>query len=109
MSMPKITYIGIDKAVASIQMDIATSAASAPVLSPGITSKQLAAAPISGGYRVLIFGLNQLTISGRIVDVPGTVTGITGVVAADPNANPITVVVKRVSTPGPLTVTTRLR
>ncbi|MBN2118529.1 MAG: hypothetical protein JW730_18290 [Anaerolineales bacterium] len=102
-----LTYIAIDKPVSAIQMDIRTSAQ--PVLSPTVTDKMIsvkqgpvdtAQPPITSGYwRVIVMGLNQLTIQGRIIDVPGSVYGVTNVVGSAPDGTAVSVIVRRLSQP----------
>jgi len=94
-----LTYVAINKPVASIQMDITCTAQ--PVIAPGITSKSLACNQVTPGvWRCVVFGLNRDAVAiGRIIDVPGVVTGISSVTAADADGEPVSVTPIWVSQP----------
>ena len=92
------TWIGTETPIAAMQMDIITSAY-APNISSGITSKQISSAMIPGGYRCILFGLNQSVISGPMIVVDGDVTDISNVVASDPDGIEVSVIIRRISSP----------
>lgn len=82
-----MAYLFCSQPVCTIQMDLETTGQ--VMLDPAITTKQMTTAPISGGVRVLIFGLNQVAIQGRLLHTTGPVTAIRNVVASDPNGKQV--------------------
>jgi len=91
-----LTWIGVATQVAAFQCDIETSSV-APTLAPEVGEKYFSCAPIPGGWRVLIYGLEL--VSGFLFHLQGGVSGISKVVAADQAGNPIAVVVMQLSNP----------
>jgi len=98
------TWLFVDKPVASLQADIETAGNISIDLAPDL-GKQLQSAPQQDGkVRIIVFGLNQTTFSGRFASVDASVAGITGVVTADPNGGDAGASVSKLSTPTGLRV-----
>ena len=98
------TWLFVDKPVASLQADLETSGSISLDLSPDL-GKQLQSAPQPGGkVRIIVFGLNQSTFTGRFASVDAPVAGISGVVGADPNGGDAGALVSKLSAPTGLKV-----
>lgn len=89
-------FLFCDQPVASLQFDVDTIGTVS--LEAGI-QKQIATAPVAGKIRVIIYGLNQSTFSGRFAIVSGPVNGISGVVAAAPDGTAVTVTLSKIASP----------
>jgi hypothetical protein len=97
--MAAATYLYVDRPVASLQCDLDTPAGTATLdLDPSL-QKQIMAAPVNGKLRVLVFGLNQSVFSGRFASVDAAVSGISGVVGANPDASDAGAIVTKLSKP----------
>lgn len=90
-------FLYVDKPVASLQFDLDT--AGKVTLDSSITYKQLVTSVVNGKVRVLIYGLNQTTFSGRFAEVSSPVASISNIVAADPDANQVQVSIKTLHAP----------
>ena len=98
------TWLFVDKPVASLQADLETSGSISLDLTPDL-GKQLQSAPQPGGkVRIIVFGLNQTTFSGRFASVDVPVAGISNVVTADPDGNDAGASVSKLSAPTGLKV-----
>jgi len=91
------TWIYVDRPVCSIQFVLETGGMCS--LAPEIEDKILSSNRLADGLHVLIFGLNQKTINGRIAVCLAPVMGITGVVAANPDGTNAQATVGRISSP----------
>jgi hypothetical protein len=99
------TWIYVDRPVCSIQFVLETDGNC--VIAPEIETKSLSSNRQPDGLHVLIFGLNQATITGRIAICSGPVARITDVTAANPDGTDAHARAKKVS--GPLGLVARPR
>jgi len=98
------TWLFVDKPVASLQADLETSGSISLDLTPDL-GKQLQSAPQPGGkIRIIVFGLNQSTFTGRFASVGAPVAGISGVVGANPDGSDAGASVSKLSAPTGLKV-----
>lgn len=86
------TYLFLDRPVSQLQLDILTTGTASPDSSLAAAGKSLSQNPVGGGYvRLVIFGLNTDTFSGKFAVVNAAVSDIRNVVGSSPdgsNANP---------------------
>lgn len=84
--------------VASVQFDLSTTGTVTMV--PSITDKTMATNKLPDGKtRVIIYGLNQSTFTGKFAQVSAPVTTITGVVGANPDGTTAVVEIKKLTPP----------
>ncbi len=100
------TYLYVDRPVASLQCDLLGTAARTATLTldPALGKQIMSANPTGASLRIIVFGLNQAVFSGRFASVEGIVSGISGVVTADPEANDAEGAVTKLSAPSGLKI-----
>lgn len=91
-----ICFLYVDKPVASLQFDLETSGA---ITLEASVPKQLATAIVAGKTRVIIYGLNQDTFSGKFAQVSGAAQNVSNVIAAGPDGKPVAVSVSPLNQP----------
>lgn len=97
-------FLYVSKPVASLQFDLDT--AGSFKLDPALQSKQVVTNRLPDGkLRVIIFGLNQDTFSGKCGSVDKPVNTITNVTGANPDGSDAGATLSKMSTPQRVTVT----
>jgi hypothetical protein len=96
------TYLFVDVDVASLQFDATTTGT---IILDGSVGKQMATNRLPDGkLRVIIYGLDVNTFSGKFATVNAFVLAISGVVAASPTGTLVNASIKTLSSPRGMTI-----
>ena len=102
--MPAAVYLFVDRPVASLQFDLETVGQATSMLDASANKFLNQGRQTDGKLRVIIFGLGQETFSGRIASVDAPVTGISGVIGANPDGSNAGAGVIKISKPEELSL-----
>lgn len=103
--MAAACYLIVDRPVASLQLDLETTGQAVSLLDPALGKMFATGRQTDGKLRIIVYGLNQDTFSGRFASVDAPVTGISGVIGANPDASDSGAVVVQLSKPTGFTLT----
>jgi hypothetical protein len=90
-------FLYVDKPVSTLQFDLDTEGTVTSVVAPSAQKSLSTNRLPDGKLRVLIFGLNQNTFSGRIATVDKSVNSITNVTGATPDGTDANAHVTKIS------------
>jgi hypothetical protein len=106
--MAFVVFLYVDKPVAALQFDADVQGSISLTLDPS-SQKSISTNRLpSGKLRVVIYGLNQNTFSGKFASVNGSITvDQSTVVGSDPNGAGVGAAVKNLSSPQNVRVTVK--
>jgi hypothetical protein len=82
-----VAYLFVDRPVASLQLDLQTAGQAISMLEAGLGKFFSTGRQADGKLRIIVFGMNQETFSGKFASVDAAVTAISGVIGANPDAS----------------------